>query len=70
MAKVVKGYCVRCKGERELIDGHAVRFPMANGRSRPAYKGVCSVCGAPMFKIMPNANQSLRNKAKKARMGW
>ena len=42
------GYCVKCKMKREM--SNATRVVMKNGR--PAMKGVCSVCGTGMYKIL------------------
>ena len=47
MAAII-GYCVKCKAKRDMKD--AKEITMANGRK--AMKGVCSVCGTGMFKIM------------------
>jgi hypothetical protein len=41
------GYCMKCKGTREMVDTSSVT--MKNGR--PATKGVCGTCGTKMFKI-------------------
>lgn len=43
-------YCVKCKAKTEIKDGNRVQ--MKNGR--PAIKGVCSVCGTGVYKIMPS----------------
>jgi hypothetical protein len=42
-----EGYCVKCKGKREMQDPEAIT--MKNGR--PATKGTCPECGTKMFKI-------------------
>lgn len=42
------GHCMKCKEKREMKDTEQV--VMKNGRS--AMKGVCSVCGTKMFKIL------------------
>ena len=44
------GYCVKCREKREMKD--ALEVEMKNGRK--AMKGVCSVCGTKMFKILGN----------------
>ncbi|MFC1513922.1 DUF5679 domain-containing protein [candidate division KSB1 bacterium] len=43
-----QGYCVKCKSKRDMKD--ATKVTMKNGR--PAMKGVCSVCGTGMYKIL------------------
>ncbi|MFC1729288.1 DUF5679 domain-containing protein [candidate division KSB1 bacterium] len=43
-----QGYCVKCKAKRDMKDAN--RVTMKNGR--PAMKGVCSVCGTGMYKIL------------------
>jgi len=43
-----QGYCVKCKAQRKMVK--AQKVTMKNGR--PAMKGVCSVCGTGMYKIM------------------
>jgi len=43
----MEGYCVKCKGKKEMKDAKAVT--MKNGK--PATKGVCPSCGTTMFKI-------------------
>ena len=45
---VETGHCMKCKEKREMKDVETV--VMKNGRS--AMKGVCSVCGTKMFKIL------------------
>lgn len=47
------GYCVKCrvKPGREMKDTQEVT--MKNGRK--AMKGVCTVCGTKMFKILANS---------------
>lgn len=41
-------YCLKCKEKREMKDEE--KITMKNGR--PAMKGVCSVCGTKMFRIL------------------
>lgn len=48
------GYCVKCKAKREMKDAQQVEMPAKGGKTRPALKGVCSVCGTGMFKILPS----------------
>jgi hypothetical protein len=43
-----KGYCVKCKGMKEMKDEQKVT--MKNGRL--AMKGKCSTCGTGMYKIL------------------
>jgi len=45
---MVEGRCMRCKQQREMKD--AQETTMKNGLK--AMKGVCSVCGTKMFKII------------------
>ena len=46
----VTGHCMKCKEKREMKDTEEVT--MKNGRK--AMKGVCTVCGTKMFKILGN----------------
>ena len=41
------GYCMRCRGSREIVDPQEVT--MKNGRA--ATRGRCGECGATMFRI-------------------
>jgi hypothetical protein len=43
----MEAYCMKCRSKREMKN--TVSIVMKNGR--PATKGVCSVCGARMFRI-------------------
>lgn len=43
----MKGYCLKCKGKRELNDTSEVT--MKNGRK--AMRGACAVCGAVVMVI-------------------
>ncbi|MDD5348349.1 MAG: DUF5679 domain-containing protein [Candidatus Omnitrophica bacterium] len=45
-----KGYCVKCKGMKEMKDEKQVT--MKNGRA--AVKGKCPSCGTGMYKILGN----------------
>jgi hypothetical protein len=53
--KVVKkagenvGYCVKCKGKREMTNPKKVTFK--NGRK--AMQGLCPECGTKMTRILP-----------------
>ena len=42
------GYCVKCKEKREMKDEK--RIVMKSGSH--AMKGICSVCGTKMFRIV------------------
>ena len=42
------GYCLRCKQRREISNPEEI--VMKNGRA--AIKGICSVCGTGMFRIL------------------
>ena len=43
-----KGYCVKCKGSKEMKD--AQKVTMKN--KREAMKGCCPDCGTGMYKIL------------------
>ena len=43
----MKGYCMKCREEREIADAHEVQ--MKNGR--PATEGKCPVCGTRMYRL-------------------
>jgi hypothetical protein len=45
--KKMKGYCVRCRAQKEIKNGKAIF--MKNGRA--ATKGVCLTCGTSMFRF-------------------
>ncbi|MEP7162411.1 MAG: DUF5679 domain-containing protein [Candidatus Moraniibacteriota bacterium] len=47
-APVATGHCMKCKEKREMKDTEEV--VMKNGRK--AMKGICSMCGTKMFKIL------------------
>jgi len=47
---VPTGHCMKCKEKREMKDVEEVE--MKNGRK--AMKGLCTVCGTKMFKILGN----------------
>lgn len=51
----VTGYCVKCKGKKEMTEAAEVQMPTKGGKTRPAMKGKCPDCGTGMFKIMPSA---------------
>ena len=44
---MVSIYCLKCRGKKEVEGAQAVI--MKNGR--PAIQGVCSECGARVFRI-------------------
>lgn len=48
MEEKVIGYCVKCKTKREMKNVQIVEIKPG----RPAAKGVCSVCGTGMYKIL------------------
>lgn len=50
----VTGYCVKCKDKREIKDAQEVQMPAKGGKTRPALKGTCPVCGTGIFKILPS----------------
>jgi len=50
MAVAETGHCMKCKEKREMKDTEEVE--MKNGRK--AMKGICTVCGTKMFKILGN----------------
>ncbi len=50
MAKVITGFCMKCKTTRNILGPKLIK--MANGR--PATKGKCTVCSTNMFKIGGN----------------
>ena len=43
----MEAYCVKCKASREMKDPKDIT--MKNGR--PATQGLCTTCGAGMFRI-------------------
>ena len=51
MPEPVIGYCVKCKEKREMKDAVEVSMP-GKGGERRAMKGVCSVCGTGMYRIL------------------
>lgn len=46
------GYCMKEKLKREIKNAEKVTFKMKNGKERAAVKGICSVCGTKMYKIL------------------
>jgi tRNA(Ile)-lysidine synthase TilS/MesJ len=46
------GYCMKCKAKKEMVNVEKVNFKMKNGKERAAAKGICSVCGTKMYKIL------------------
>jgi hypothetical protein len=46
----IEAYCMRCKEQRAIVDAH--EEVTANGRR--ALRGTCSVCGAKMFRFLPD----------------
>ena len=51
----VKGYCVACR-ETVSID-HLEEVEMKN--KKKAWKGTCSQCGKPMFKIKAESHEGM-----------
>lgn len=45
------GYCMKCKEKREMKDVEKTEVKPG----RPAAKGVCTVCGTGMYKILPKS---------------
>ncbi len=53
-AKVVTGYCVKCKAKDvEMKNPVKVAMNAKGGSTRPAMKGTCPTCGTGMFRILP-----------------
>lgn len=50
---MVEGRCMRCKKQVEIKDGEEV--VMKNGMK--AMKGVCTVCGTKVFRILGKAKK-------------
>ena len=48
------GRCMKCKVSREMKD--TAEVTMKNGRK--AMKGVCTVCGTKMFKILGGSQET------------
>jgi hypothetical protein len=44
---VGQAYCVKCREKRDVAEAQAVT--LTNGKA--ATRGVCAVCGTPVFKI-------------------
>jgi len=49
MENKIVGYCVKCKEKREIKE--PVETTIKGGKIK-AVKGVCSVCGTKMFRII------------------
>jgi hypothetical protein len=47
----MEGYCVKCKQKREMKNVQEVKME-GRGGPKKAAKGVCSVCGTGMYKIL------------------
>ncbi|MBU0646178.1 hypothetical protein KJ611_01715 [Patescibacteria group bacterium] len=45
MSAKLEAYCVKCQKNREMMDSEKVKIPIKGGQTRPAWKGVCAVCG-------------------------
>lgn len=48
---MVDGYCVKCKGKKEMIDPQEIIMK----NRKKAVKGKCPDCGTGMFKITGKA---------------
>ena len=53
----MEGYCVKCKGKCEIVNGQNVMMRAKGGNQRPALKGKCATCGTVVFKILPSAKK-------------
>ena len=53
------GYCMRCKMKTEI----SAPEPIVMRNGRPAVRGVCSQCGAKVFRIVSAPEQSLGDDA-------
>jgi hypothetical protein len=51
MTEAVQGYCVKCRQKRDMKDAEEIAMP-GKGGERRAMRGVCTVCGTRMFKIL------------------
>ena len=51
MANII-GYCMKCKSKQIMSKVEKADITMKTGKIRPAAKGVCSVCGTKMYKIL------------------
>ena len=51
MANLI-GYCMKCKSKQIMSKVEKADITMKTGKIRPAAKGVCSVCGTKMYKIL------------------
>jgi len=49
-----KGYCVKCKAKRDMVDVKVVDMKGKGKRKRRAAKGKCSKCGTTMYRILPS----------------
>ncbi len=54
---IMEGYCVKCKGKCEIVNGQNVMMRAKGGNERPALKGKCATCGTVVFKILPSAKK-------------
>jgi len=54
-----KGYCVKCKGKKEMKDEQKVTMK----NKRLAVKGKCPDCGTGMYKILgPNSLSQVEHR--------
>ena len=52
MENKIVGYCMRCKQKREINNAEEIGMKAKGNKTRKAVKGICSVCGTKMFKIL------------------
>ena len=48
-----QGYCMKCKGKREISNPLEVVMNKKGGKKGRALTGTCIVCGTKMYKILP-----------------
>lgn len=49
---MTEGYCVKCKGKKEISSAKEVSMKGKGGVERRALKGKCPACGTTMFRIL------------------
>lgn len=52
MAEEVKGYCVKCRKMRIIVDGKEITKKI-KGRVMTFLRGKCKVCGTNIAKLLP-----------------
>ncbi len=50
----MEGYCVKCKGKCEIVNGKPVLMKAKGDKQRNAYKGECAKCKTTVFRILPS----------------